>query len=218
MFTGIVEEIGKVENIKRGTASSVITIRADKVLNGTNIGDSIAVNGVCLTVVGVFDNMFRADIMAETLRHSNLNYIKKGGFVNLERAMSLERRFGGHIVTGHIDDMGILAGKTKEDNAVWAEIKSGPDILRYIVYKGSVALDGVSLTVAEVSKGSFSVSLIPHTRQETALLDKEIGSKINVECDIIGKYVEKLLSFNSNQVSESKIDMTFLQKNGFIGN
>lgn len=217
MFTGIIEEIGKVKNIKHQSASSIITIEAKEVTKGTKLGDSIAVNGVCLTVVKISENLFDADIMAETLRHSNLKTIQKNDCVNLERAISPLGRFGGHIVAGHVDDLGVITNFQKEDNAIWVTIECDPSLLKYIVYKGSVALDGISLTVANVTNKNFSVSVIPHTKQETTLLKKSIGEKINIECDVIGKYVEKILFFNKeNQPAESKINMSFLSENGFL--
>ena len=217
MFTGIIEEIGKVKNIKSKTASSIITIEADTVTDNTKLGESIAVNGVCLTVVKISDTYFDADIMGETLRRSNLKDLKPGDSVNLERAVSAGGRFGGHIVSGHVDGVGTLVNYKKEDTAVWVTIESSPDILKYIVSKGSVALDGISLTVARVSENNFSVSIIPHTGAETTLLDKNIGAKINIECDIIGKYVEKLLLFKEQPKSpDTKINMSFLSENGFL--
>lgn len=217
MFTGIIEEIGKIKNIRHGSLSSIITVEANTVTKGTNLGDSIAVNGVCLTVVKISDNFFDADVMAETLRHSNLRSIQKGDLVNLERAMSANGRFGGHIVAGHVDNIGKISNLKKEDNAVWVTIECSSDLLKYIVYKGSVALDGISLTVADVTENSFSVSVIPHTRQETTLLTKKIGDEINIECDVIGKYVENMLKFKEkDNKPKSNINMGFLSENGFI--
>ncbi len=217
MFTGIIEEIGKIKNIRHGSLSSIITVEANTVTKGTNLGDSIAVNGVCLTVVKISDNFFDADVMAETLRHSNLRSIQKGDLVNLERAMSANGRFGGHIVAGHVDNIGKISNLKKEDNAVWVTIECSSDLLKYIVYKGSVALDGISLTVADVTENSFSVSVIPHTKQETTLLTKNIGDEINIECDVIGKYVENMLKFKEkDNKHKSNINMGFLSENGFI--
>lgn len=217
MFTGIIEEIGKIKNIRHGSLSSIITVEANTVTKGTNLGDSIAVNGVCLTVVKISDNFFDADVMAETLRHSNLRSIQKGDLVNLERAMSANGRFGGHIVAGHVDNIGKISNLKKEDNAVWVTIECSSDLLKYIVYKGSVALDGISLTVADVTENSFSVSVIPHTKQETTLLTKNIGDEINIECDVIGKYVENMLKFKEkDNKPKSNINMGFLSENGFI--
>ncbi len=217
MFTGIIEETGRVRNIKNGASSSVITIEAKTVLDETKLGDSIAVNGACLTVVKISDGYFDADVMAETLRRSNLKRLKKGDFVNLERAMKAGGRFGGHIVSGHIDTEGIISGLKKEDNAVWVTLACPREIMKYVVMKGSAAIDGISLTVADVTETGFSVSVIPHTNRETTLLSKKTGDFVNVECDVLSKYVETILTFKENYKPEdTRIDMNFLTKNGFI--
>lgn len=210
MFTGIVEEIGTVNSIKRGARECVYTFAAEKILSDMNIGDSIAVNGLCLTVTAFGDGWFSADVMNESLRRSNLEDLQKGGKVNLERAMAANGRFGGHIVSGHIDGTGILLSKIRENNAVWITISASEELMHYIVMKGSVALDGVSLTVAKVMKDAFSVSLIPHTGEETTLLSKRAGNKINIECDIVGKYIEKLCTPQKNGITED-----FLRKYDF---
>ena len=193
MFTGIVEEKGIAERIVKGAAGSIF-VRAKKVLEGTKIGDSIAVNGVCLTVTSFTPGGFTADIMPETFRRSNLGRLRPGDSVNLERAMAAGGRFGGHIVSGHIDGTGTIRSVKKEKNATWVEIETPPALLRHMVEKGSVAIDGISLTIAAVTEDSFSVSLIPHTGSETTLLSKKAGKPVNLETDIIAKYVEKLLS------------------------
>ena len=216
MFTGIIEETGKVINIQKSSESCRIQISASKVLENTNIGDSIAVNGVCLTVTDMTKSSFSADVMAETVRRTSLAELKSGGRVNLERAMSAEGRFGGHIVSGHIDGTGIISDFKKEDNAVWITISADSSILKYIVEKGSVAIDGVSLTVAEITDKFFRVSIIPHTQSETTLISKKIGSKVNLECDIIGKYVEKLLFYGDKSDKKNGMTMDFLYENGFI--
>lgn len=217
MFTGIVEEVGEVISNIRGSSKSIIMIRASKVLEGTNIGDSIAINGVCLTVVNKTVNSFVADIMDETFSRSNLGELKKGCLVNLERALTLRDRLGGHIVSGHIDGTGNIVTKVSENNAVWIEIEASSSLLRYIVLKGSIAIDGVSLTVSKVLKKSFKVSVIPHTGKETTLCLKSIGEKVNLECDIVGKYIEKFLVSQKDDKNESrKIDGNFLMMNGFL--
>ena len=193
MFTGIVEEKGIAERIVKGAAGSIF-VRAKKVLEGTKIGDSIAVNGVCLTVTSFTPGGFTADIMPETFRRSSLGRLRHGDSVNLERAMAADGRFGGHIVSGHIDGTGTIRSVKKEKNATWVEIETPPALLRHMVEKGSVAIDGISLTIAAVTEDSFSVSLIPHTGSETTLLSKKAGEPVNLETDIIAKYVEKLLS------------------------
>ena len=216
MFTGIVEEVGTIRSVVSGGSSGEIAINARTVLENTKIGDSIAVNGVCLTVTKMTDGGFTADVMPETLRRANLGGLHIGDSVNLERAMAADGRFGGHIVSGHIDGVGNVAEMKKESNAVWVKISADKDILRLIVEKGSIAIDGISLTVAEVSDRDFSVSIIPHTGSETTLLKKKIGDKVNLENDIVGKYVEKLLQPKSvPSKTESKITMEFLREHGF---
>lgn len=225
MFTGIVEEIGKVRAIARGSASAVLTVEASRVLDGTSVGDSIAVNGVCLTVISVGSGEFSADVMAETVRRSCLGELRRGSPVNLERAMAADGRFGGHIVSGHIDGTGTVSSMKREDNAVWVTVDAPEQILKYIVEKGSVAIDGISLTVAQLTQKSFSVSLIPHTGAETTLLQKKPGDVVNLENDIVGKYVERLLSFgeendrgagaDGSRESRGNITMAFLAENGF---
>lgn len=197
MFTGIIEEIGKIAAIKKGAKSCTLVVSAKTVLSDVNIGDSIAINGVCTTVTKATDNMFCVDIMAETMRKTAFSDFKKGDRVNLERAMSANGRFGGHIVSGHIDGTGVVCSLQREDNAVWVTIGASDNIMRYIVQKGSITIDGISLTVARVYKDAFSVSIIPHTASETTLLSKRGGDKVNLECDIIGKYVEKFVTHKS---------------------
>ena len=193
MFTGIVEEKGTVKHISLAGISGSIAIRARKVLEGTRIGDSIAVNGVCLTVVSLRPDGFTADVMAETIRRTSLGSCQPGDPVNLERAMAADGRFGGHIVAGHIDGVGTIRSAVPEGNAVWITIDAPPQILRYIVEKGSIAIDGISLTVAYVDESVFKVSVIPHTAAETTLLSKKAGDIVNLENDIVGKYIEKLM-------------------------
>lgn len=221
LFTGLIEEIGEINSITKSTKSAQIAINAKYVLDELKIGDSIAVNGVCLTVTNFSSNKFLVDVMPETLRRSNLGKLKRGSRVNLERAMRVGERLGGHIVSGHIDGTGHINSIKKEDIATWLTIEASSNILKYIILKGSVALDGVSLTVADVSESYFKVSIIPHTKEETTLLGKNIGDEINIECDLIGKYVEKLLKFNDKYESESrdnesKITEDMLKQAGFI--
>ena len=193
MFTGIVEEVGTIKNIKRGQHSAVLTIQAKTVLEETRIGDSIAVNGICLTVTRLFPDGFSADAMHETLNRSSLKGAKPGMHVNLERAMAAGGRFGGHIVSGHVDGTGTIREIRTDDNAVWYTISAGPKLLRYIVEKGSITVDGISLTVAAAAADSFSVSTIPHTNAVTTLGERKVGDLVNLETDIIGKYVERLM-------------------------
>ena len=194
MFTGIIEELGSVRSLSLTGTSGKITIDAKKVLEGTRIGDSIAVNGVCLTVISLQRDGFTADVMAETVRRSNLGDLRRGDRVNLERAMDAGGRFGGHLVSGHIDGTGTIRSCRKEENAVWVTVTAGPDILRLIIEKGSVAIDGISLTVAAVSDRDFQVSVIPHTGEETTLLKETPGDAVNLENGVVGKYVERLLT------------------------
>lgn len=217
MFTGIIEEIGTVRRIERGAAGARLTIAAKTVLEGTKLGDSIATNGVCLTVVSMTADSFSADVMAESLRRSSLGALQSGSPVNLERAMPMNGRFGGHIVSGHIDGTGTIASQKREDNAVWVTVNTSASLLRYIVEKGSIAIDGVSLTVAAVDQTGFSVSIIPHTGAQTILLDKKPGETVNLECDVIGKYVEKLLApyAPAEKSTSSSITMEFLAQHGF---
>lgn len=215
MFTGIVEEMGKIRHVTLAGSSGQIAVRARKVLEGTKIGDSIAVNGVCLTVVSLQPDGFTADIMAETCRRSNLGQGKPGELVNLERAMAADGRFGGHIMSGHIDGTGIIRESRREENAVWITIGTEPDILRLIVEKGAIGIDGISLTVAKVEAGQFKVSVIPHTGDETALLKKTVGARVNLENDIVGKYVEKLLrNGHSQETEKSGLTMDLLKEYG----
>ena len=215
MFTGIVEEMGQVEGIQRGRQSAVLTIRAKTVLEGTKIGDSIAVNGVCLTVTSLASDRFTADVMHETLDRSSLAQLRRGGAVNLERAMPADGRFGGHIVAGHIDGTGRVIQIQKDDNAIWYTIQASPQVLRYIVEKGSIAVDGISLTVARVGTDSFAISAIPHTVAQTVLRDRKEGDLVNLETDIIGKYVEKLLTPAPEAQAAGGITLDFLARNGF---
>lgn len=215
MFTGIVEEMGKIRHVALAGSSGQIAVQARKVLEGTKIGDSIAVNGVCLTVTSLQPDGFTADIMAETCRRSNLGQGRQGEFVNLERAMAADGRFGGHIVSGHIDGTGVICASKREENAVWITIGTKEDILRLIVEKGSVAIDGISLTVAKVEAGQFQVSVIPHTGEETTLLHKAVGAQVNLENDVVGKYVEKLLGIaHPEKTEESGLTMEFLREYG----
>ncbi len=216
MFTGIIEEVGTLCEMKKGAVSATVRIRCRKVLKETGIGDSIAVNGICLTVTSLAEDSFTADVMAETIRRSSLSETAVPGKVNLERAMAADGRFGGHIVSGHIDGCGRITKIRQEENAVWYTVGADKKLLRYIVEKGSVALDGISLTVAEVTEKDFKVSVIPHTRQETSLVDKSIGSILNIECDVVGKYVEKFLSGRETEPPKSTLTEGFLMEHGFF--
>ncbi len=218
MFTGLIEEVGTIQNVRRGARSCVLTIGCKKVLEGSQIGDSIAVNGVCLTVTSMGGSDYTADVMAETMNRSSLRQLSTGASVNLERAMPANGRFGGHIVSGHIDGTGTVQSIEPDDNAIWYTIAAKPNLLRYIVEKGSITIDGISLTVAYVDEHCFKVSIIPHTQQVTALHDRGVGDIVNLECDIIGKYVEKLLQPAAGEEETKKeigITEDFLKKYGF---
>ncbi len=223
MFTGIIEEIGEIAGVKRGQVSSRLAIRGKKIFSDLKLGDSVAVNGVCLTATSISGDIFEADVMAETLRRTNLGGFSHGIRVNLERAMAAGGRFGGHIVSGHIDGTGRVSSLVREENAVWVRIDAEDKILRYIIEKGSIAIDGISLTVAETGPGYFKVSIIPHTGEETTLLRRRPGDIVNLENDVVGKYVERLLNFSAGngeafgqKAKAGGIDLNLLSENGFL--
>ncbi len=213
MFTGIVEEVGVIRQIRRGRVSGSLTIGAEKVLADAAVGESIAVNGICLTVTAFTTDCFTVDVMHETFDRSNVSLFCVGTRVNLERAMAAGGRFGGHIVTGHIDGTGTVRSIREDENARWYEIAAPPAVMRYVVEKGSVAVDGISLTVAGVKKDAFLVSAIPHTRSNTTLTERKRGDVVNLENDCIAKYVEKLLG---GAGQKSRITEDFLAQNGFL--
>lgn len=214
MFTGIVEELGVVKAITTNNCSARLTISADLVLQDAKVGDSIAVNGVCLTITDYQPKWFAADVMPETMKRSSLGELRNGSNVNLERALRLADRLGGHLVSGHVDDVGVIKSKQKVDNAIIVTISTEPTLLRYVVKKGSIAIDGISLTVVECGADWFSVSVIPHTMTVTTLGGKTIGSFVNIETDVLAKYTEKLLSKDSSKIN--KLDQTFLAVHGFL--
>lgn len=217
MFTGIVEELGIVRSISKSANSIKINIGATKVIEDVKMGDSIAVNGVCLTVVEYSPNHFVADVMPETVAKTNLKELKANSLVNLERALSLGARLGGHLVQGHVDAIGTILKKETLDIAIIYKINAPNSILKYIVPKGSIAIDGISLTIVELINDSFTVSLIPHTAKNTTLGQKEPGDRVNIESDIIGRYVERLLKFDtSDNHDKSTINYNFLAENGFL--
>lgn len=219
MFTGLIEEIGEVLAISRNRDSMVLTIRAVAILDEIRVGDSIATNGVCLTVTGLGSDRFQADVMHETMERSSLGRLKAGSRVNLERAMRADGRFGGHLVAGHIDGTGRITDIRQDDNAVWYTIAADPKILRYIVEKGSIAVDGISLTVAKVAQSDFAVSVIPHTMRQTTLALRTKGDIVNLENDMVGKYIERFLSQDAQKGMSGDrgvIDKGFLMRNGFL--
>lgn len=218
MFTGIIEEIGTIRHISIFGNGGVISINAKTVLEKIKLGDSIAVNGICLTVTKILTDGFEADIMPETIRRSSFSSMNTGDKVNLERAMPADGRFGGHIVSGHIDGIGSIVSMTNESNAVWIEICAKEELMCMIAEKGSITIDGISLTVANATNTNFSVSIIPHTGKETTLLSKNIGDTVNLETDVIAKYIYRIMNFNSSKKienSESEITEDFLKKMGF---
>ena len=219
MFTGIVEETGTVESLKKNGVSFSMSIKADKIMDDIKVGDSIAVNGICLTATSVQRDGFTVDVMPETVKRTSLADVHAGNRVNLERAIRLDTRLGGHIVSGHIDGTGTIKEIKTEENATWITISLPDKIMKYIVEKGSVAIDGISLTVAYAAADSFKVSVIPHTKNETTILEKKIGDTVNLENDIIGKYVEKLLKpSEETDVKEAGggLTMEMLGRNGFL--
>ncbi|CAB1246649.1 riboflavin synthase (alpha subunit) [Ruminococcaceae bacterium BL-6] len=210
MFTGLIEEIGRVS--RNMPAAGKLSILAKTVLEGMKTGDSIAVNGACLTVTDFEEHSFTADVTPETIRRSGLGQLHSGEPVNLERPVAANGRFGGHLVTGHVDGIGRISGRTEEGNAVCVEIRAPAELLELIVEKGSVAVDGISLTVSSVDLRAFGVSVIPHTGSHTTLLSKQIGDPVNLETDLIGKYVQKFLRKNP---SPSDMTVELLRQNGF---
>ena len=210
MFTGIIEEVGKIKNIQGGT-NYKLTIAASKILEDIHLGDSIAVNGICLTAISWDNGSFTVDVMRETLERTSLHRLRAGSFVNLERALAANGRFGGHIVSGHIDGTGEIINIRRDANAVWYKIKTSQKIMEFIIEKGSIAVDGISLTVAKVDKAAFYVSVIPHTLKNTILLQKNIRDIVNLENDIVGKYIKSFTDKNSN----SSLSESFLKSNGF---
>ncbi|GGG20390.1 riboflavin synthase [Paenibacillus aceti] len=223
MFTGIVEEIGTMKSIGRKGEAMVLGILASRIMDDVKLGDSIAVNGVCLTATSLEASGFTVDVMPQTYRHTNLKDLKPGSKINLERAMAAGGRFGGHIMQGHVDGTGTIASMRQDQNAVFVEIEpSDPALFRYIIPQGSIAIDGISLTVASVAGGRFAVSIIPHTWSETVLALKRTGDTVNLETDVLGKYVEHLLRFGRHNPEgeqpsgqPSQVDLSFLVENGF---
>lgn len=213
MFTGIIEEIGKVKSVARQSNSIKLTVSANKIMHDMHLGDSISTNGICLTVTAFDNNSFTADVMPETMMMTNFKDLKVNDEVNLERALPVNGRFGGHIVSGHIDGIGTVIKKYKDDKAIRMSFSTSISILELIVKKGSIAIDGISLTVTDVDTTSFSVSIIEHTQGETTLTSKKIGDTVNLENDVIGKYVQKMFRTENN--ANKGISLDFLESNGF---
>lgn len=216
MFTGLIEEIGEIKAMKKGSNSIRLTVAASKIMDDVKLGDSIATNGICLTVVDFDSKSFSADVMPETMNRSSFHQQKEGARVNLERALRVGDRMGGHMVSGHVDGLGEIISQTKDDNAIWVSIAAPKNILKYVIEKGSIAIDGISLTVAYVDENQFKVSIIPLTQDDTTLVSKKIGSQVNLECDMTAKYIEKFMFHKEDEKKESNISMEFLKENGFF--
>ncbi|UOQ95052.1 riboflavin synthase [Halobacillus shinanisalinarum] len=214
MFTGIVEEMGTIKSIKSKTEALELSIGAKEILSDVQLGDSISINGVCLTVTSYSDQSVEFDVMPETFRATNLHELKQGSLVNLERAMAAGGRFGGHLVSGHIDGTGKIVAKRRESNAVYYEIELPKELIHYFVYKGSITVDGTSLTVFGIEENRVTISLIPHTMEHTVLGNKEPGDVVNIECDMIGKYVAHFLG-KDQASTQSRLTKDFLSENGF---
>ena len=213
MFTGIIEEIGEIKSFTHGLNGATIGVKCKEVLSGTKLGDSIAINGCCQTVVELGEDFFTARVSDETLNITNFSSIKSGDKVNLERALTLNSRLGGHIVSGHVDCVGKLVKKEQLTDFYNLDFEIPPNQEKYVVYKGSITVNGISLTVANIDENIFRVAVIPHTYLNTNLQNLKIGDYVNIETDILGKYVEKLLSAKDNN---SRISLEFLQENGFV--
>ncbi|PIC97415.1 riboflavin synthase [Sporosarcina sp. P26b] len=214
MFTGIIEEIGSVKHIQPGAQSMTLTIAASVVLTDVSIGDSIAVNGVCLTVKSFTKNQFAADVMPETITSTSLRQLTSGSTVNLERALAANGRLGGHFVTGHVDGVATIRDKRTVDNALYIRLSLPEGYGQYLVHKGSIALDGTSLTIFEVKDTDITISLIPHSQEMTVIAKKNIGEMVNFECDMLAKYVENMLQ--KRQDNGQTLSKDFLQQHGFM--
>ncbi len=214
MFTGIIEEIGTIKNVQGTKDAIIFTINANKIIEDMSIGDSIAVNGVCLTVTEFHADSFAVDVMPETVKHTSLSMLKNGSRVNLERAMSANGRFGGHFVSGHVDGVGKIVKKQRVSNAVYFELEVDEQLTETLIYKGSITIDGISLTIFGLEKNKVTVSIIPHTLSDTILGLKNVGDIVNIECDMIGKYLKKFI--NQQEVTKSStLNLSFLKENGF---
>ena len=215
MFTGIIEDIGVVESVKMGRQSMDLTLRSEKILEDVHLGDSIAVNGVCLTVTSFTSNTFTVDVMPETVKASSIKLLKSGSSVNLERAMSAQGRFGGHFVSGHIDGTGTIVKKDRKENAVYFTIQLEEGLSKYCIPKGSVAIDGTSLTIFAIDGDLLTVSLIPLTFQDTVIGQKGVGEIVNIEGDMIGKYIVQHLQAGNKPQPKQTLTQNFLAENGF---
>ncbi len=215
MFTGIVEEVGEIAAIRRGSRSATLEIRGNAIFSDLKLGDSVAVNGICLTVTSINGNVFETDATPETLNRTSLSLLSTGSHVNLERALSSSARFGGHIVTGHIDGTATVSDIRRDDNALIFSFTCTKEQMNYIIEKGSVSLDGISLTVASVTRDGFTVSVIPHTAKSTTLFERKRGDIVNLETDVIGKYVAKFVGRETPTKEPSRITEEYLRERGF---
>lgn len=213
MFTGLIEEVGEIKIVKESASSIRLGIKAEKIMKNISLGDSVSVNGVCLTITSIEDGEF--DVMPETKRATSLKNLKVGSKVNLERALKMGARFGGHIVSGHVDGVGIVDKIRKDDIAIEFTVKLDNELANKLIYKGSVAVDGVSLTCGQVGADYFKFYLIPHTQEKTTLTGKKEGDLVNIEGDVIGKYIEKFIGIQSNSKA-SGVTEEFLRQNGFL--
>ncbi|MGN7761728.1 riboflavin synthase [Paenibacillus sp. 22594] len=222
MFTGLIEEVGVLRGVTSGGEMMVLNIGASLIMNDLKIGDSVSVNGVCLTATSLGDHSFTVDVMPQTYRNSTLKELRSGSKMNLERAMAAGGRFGGHIVQGHVDGTGEIRSVKRDQNAVVFEIApERKTLFKFIIPKGSITIDGISLTVVDTSASTFTVSIIPHTLGETVLAHKRNGDRVNIECDVLGKYVDHLLNYgsrsgNAEEENSSRISHDFLAANGFV--
>lgn len=218
MFSGIVEELGALQAIEKGLGGAKFSILASVILDDLHIGDSVSVSGTCLTVINIEDQSFSVDVSTETLNRTILGTVPVGTPLNLERAMRLNARMGGHLVTGHVDGIGVLRGREQDGNAILLTVEASDNIMRYCVSKGSITVDGISLTINAVTDRSFAVAIIPHTATVTTMGLKQIGDSVNLESDLIGKYVERLLQANGTLPPQSSpiIDKDYLQKRGLL--
>jgi len=216
MFTGIVEEMGVVQSLDRHKTSAGLSVLAKAVLDDLAVGDSITVNGVCLTATAKTDQGFSADVSSETLAVTNLGSLKTGDAVNLERAVRVNSRLGGHLVSGHIDGVGLIRDRRQEEDAWLLTIEMPKDLLRYCIKKGSIAVDGISLTINHVGPKDIQVAIIPHTAKVTTLALKGVGSGVNLECDMIGKFLERLLVERGPVAPPQKVDRDYLKKKGLL--
>jgi riboflavin synthase len=213
MFTGIIEEIGHVTRIQKKTTSLALTIQAKVVLDDVKLGDSIAVNGVCLTVTKFSEREFDVDVMPETFQATALHELSSGSNVNLERSMPANGRFGGHFVSGHVDGVGVIKKTERVENALYLTIQVPSEYRKTMMIKGSIAVDGTSLTIFELGEDTLTISLIPHTQGETILAGKMVGDTVNIECDMLAKYVQQILI--PSEKSENNVSMDLLKENGF---